>query len=621
MPNIINRISKPSPSIHKVISRSFILSMFFVLITVVIAALFFNQRNIQLIRQNNLQKEHEILGHLLEPAVSIEDSGEVLRLLSLSSDNNEFFAVINNTGEILLPDYKNMHLVQTLFHRNNLIDDCKNLQTTYRNLDGQYYWINCTPLTSNDPALNNSNLGILISYSKNVLLPTFSLVFYFSIMALTTLILALFWFRRILYQQLLKPLLILENLIVDKAKTPLTETTHLENIDNAPKEVLAIKHAFENVLSKLQSEYQQRTKTAKKTAILDIATRVAHDIRSPLVVMEITLHALVKDTQKEKVKMLKLAIQQVRDIANNLLEHYQGYINSMSGETYNILPDNKNLARPSLLQTIIGQVISQKRYEWTDKAYELDFTVSDETVAKWVCLSPNDLCRVLSNLLNNSYEAINENGIISVSLFIEENEVKLSIIDDGVGIPQDKIDAVLNGMSLKHPGEGFGLSSARNLMLSLQGNLELESKENIGTEIKLSFPCCEKPVWMPLNITLIQGGTVMVLDDDNSMQILWQYRLQAYNVTIKIFSSYEEAINWYNNLLLFENITFIVDYELSEQHNGLNFFNHIESSEYAYLITSHADEIMMQEAAEKADVWLIPKILANTIILNEINPI
>lgn len=96
--------------------------------------------------------------------------------------------------------------------------------------------------------------------------------------------------------------------------------------------------------------------------------------------------------------------------------------------------------------------------------------------------------RIISNLFNNSYEALTDKRLISVRLSVLDNKLKLEIEDTGKGIPENRIQDVLGGMSMKHSGLGFGLSGAIKLLKNWSGSLELASKLSKGTSITLLFP-------------------------------------------------------------------------------------------------------------------------------------
>jgi signal transduction histidine kinase len=97
------------------------------------------------------------------------------------------------------------------------------------------------------------------------------------------------------------------------------------------------------------------------------------------------------------------------------------------------------------------------------------------------------LFRLLSNLINNSFEA--QSSEIKLELSTEAEYIKLAIIDNGSGITPEVLSTLgTRGNSHgKSSGYGLGLSSAKEAVEASGGNLKIESKINIGTRVTLNL--------------------------------------------------------------------------------------------------------------------------------------
>ena len=239
-------------TIKNVIGRSFVLSTIAILAISIVGALYFNDQSIKIMEENNLQKTHEALSNFLVPAINIADITEVKRTLSLASDPNQFFSVINNSGDILLPDYSYIRLAESIY--NNKMPSCTNVKTGYHLIKGEKYWVTCSTLTTS--TLNQKkSVGILISFSKHKWILLNSLIFYFIGIILISLLLIIIWFRIVLHKRLLKPLIRLQEQIVAASKSPRDSTLHVDDIHKSPQEIIAIKDSFLMVLSDLKIQY------------------------------------------------------------------------------------------------------------------------------------------------------------------------------------------------------------------------------------------------------------------------------------------------------------------------------------------------------------------------------
>lgn len=223
-----------------------------------------------------------------------------------------------------------------------------------------------------------------------------------------------------------------------------------------------------------------------------LAASVAHDITSPLAVMEIILHAYSNELSANLSSTLKDSIQRIRNISYNLLEKYRNptYV-SISGQTHHGRRDTDTSQTPCpvFLPYITELAVSQKRLEWTAKPCEIMLNINLKENTGWILTAPETFKRVISNLLNNAYEALQTNRLIAITLSHHfDTFFSLSIDDTGCGIGSEQLPKALNGESFKHAGKGLGLSGAKAYIEALGGNLFIASREGEGTKIELLFP-------------------------------------------------------------------------------------------------------------------------------------
>ncbi len=470
-------------TIRSLVERSFIVAIFIILVATVILGFYLNQKDFQDKRNSNLQKIHSIMSNVILPALDVSEMIEVRRLLSLVSSHDEVFVVIDADYSILMPDYSKMFLVNSVINKDHVLDSCDKLNMLYQRVGSDEYWINCTVLMKEDAFLKKEYVGVLLSFSKNrrlVFSPTLLLSFGTIIFIFLFVFL---WFRQVLYRHLLKPLTILGNRIGDKAKSPFLDQSLIGEIKNAPNEIVTIKQVFERLLENLQMEYKSRIEVEKKSALCDLAVQVAHDIRSPLTVMEMTLSSLSKYIDEENISIQRESIKSVRDIANNLLNQYREPI--AHDADYGLFEDYDY--KLVCINSLIEKMILQKRQEWGNYPCDISYLASPDARLIHIKVNLNNIKRMISNLLNNAYEALHDNRFIKLELNVVNDNLIFNIYDSGIGIPEEKISSVLLGNSLKHHGAGLGLSVAKRYMQSIGGDLQLTSVFGSGTRVMLSF--------------------------------------------------------------------------------------------------------------------------------------
>ena len=109
----------------------------------------------------------------------------------------------------------------------------------------------------------------------------------------------------------------------------------------------------------------------------------------------------------------------------------------------------------------------------------------------------NRMIKVLSNIIMNSIDFCpKQDGLIKIILKKEKNYVRFSIIDNGTGIPQDKINSIFKKFyqvdtsnTRKHGGTGLGLSICKGIIQSHKGKIWAQSQLGQGTTINIEIPC------------------------------------------------------------------------------------------------------------------------------------
>lgn len=146
------------------------------------------------------------------------------------------------------------------------------------------------------------------------------------------------------------------------------------------------------------------------------------------------------------------------------------------------------------LETLIRECLStvHKRAEQAGTDVSL---ISDGVLPK-VRVDKRRLKQVLLNLLNNAIKFTGKGGGINVDVeALHNNELRIMVIDNGIGIANEDIESVFDmfgqvdgSLARKYEGAGLGLPLSRKLMEKHEGQLVLESKLGEGTRAILTLP-------------------------------------------------------------------------------------------------------------------------------------
>ena len=107
--------------------------------------------------------------------------------------------------------------------------------------------------------------------------------------------------------------------------------------------------------------------------------------------------------------------------------------------------------------------------------------------------NPGLLARAISNLISNAYRYGKDNGHIDVSLKKVEEQVVLTVSDDGIGIAEENIPKIFDRFyredsSRTQNGTGLGLSITKEIVQFHGGTIEVKSLLGIGSTFTVIFP-------------------------------------------------------------------------------------------------------------------------------------
>lgn len=278
--------------------------------------------------------------------------------------------------------------------------------------------------------------------------------------AIFTCLLTAIYLRLRLHTLLTKPLIATQNTISQLLEG--NRTTSLV----APKSVVEW-HKVEDSLQRLVQYLVVLERAEYEAGQLKTARQVAHDIRSPLSLLKIAIQVYTS-IPAEKRATMKAAVDRIEDIVASL---------SASPGDQNGLWD---------VHQLILEVVAEKKITApSDIEFSLEF---DGTKTEKAYLGPGQFKRIVSNVLNNSIEALAGEGRITIRVVAGPGLLLIQFLDTGNGISALQVDKVTEGLSVGKPhGQGLGLTHAREFVESWGGRLTLTSAEGIGTILTLTL--------------------------------------------------------------------------------------------------------------------------------------
>lgn len=224
-------------------------------------------------------------------------------------------------------------------------------------------------------------------------------------------------------------------------------------------------------------------KSEKMASVAEVAVGVAHEINNPLYIIKNYLE-LIKDEKmslqlKDKVNDIEKEVDRIVEIVTSLL----------SFSRIKELPENK-----VDLISIIEEVLLLLKHNLIQKKIKFDKNIPMNKVK--IIGDENRLKQFFINLINNSIEAVLDEGLIHIVLLLaaEKNAVEVRIIDNGYGIPEDvkyKIFDPFFSTKINKKNTGLGLSICQHIAKEHNGEISFSSIPGKETCFIAKFPICE----------------------------------------------------------------------------------------------------------------------------------
>ncbi len=237
-------------------------------------------------------------------------------------------------------------------------------------------------------------------------------------------------------------------------------------------------------MEKLQHDQDQKMNEMK----LRFFTNLSHEFRTPLTLILAPIKEMLGN--KEDYALSENAIRKIGIIQNNskrLLKLINQLLDFRKVESGNM--------QLHASKTDLNEFVYEVCHPFVDLAAinSIDFKIRGEIEDKEVWIDRDKIEIVLNNLVSNAFKYADEKAKIEVALFEEEDEVLLSVSDNGVGIPKAEIDNIFErfyrvGNKSGHGSSGIGLALAKRFAELHQGTINVVSTPNKHTEFTVSLP-------------------------------------------------------------------------------------------------------------------------------------
>lgn len=222
----------------------------------------------------------------------------------------------------------------------------------------------------------------------------------------------------------------------------------------------------------------------------DFIANVSHELRTPISMLQGYSEAIKDDIAETKEEKNELA-QIIYEEANRMGRLVNELLDLARMEAGHLTLDIEEVEVDPYLNKIY------KKFHGLAMEKSIQFDLINEIQEKYVCIDPDRMEQVLTNLIDNAIRHTDEDGIVKLVAKSTQEHFIFTVLDNGSGIvgedlpfiferfyKADKSRAKTNG----NTGTGLGLAIAKNIVEAAGGTINVHSKINEGTTFIVSLP-------------------------------------------------------------------------------------------------------------------------------------
>jgi signal transduction histidine kinase len=368
-------------------------------------------------------------------------------------------------------------------------------------------------------------------------------------------------------------------------------------------------------LDQYETKLQRRSAEA---AVGRLAAQIAHDLRSPMSTLKISLRQLrtqaIASTPalEAALNLLRLSGARLEAIVSDLLDRRMNRARQL-----------RRFSLHRALDELLGEMVAQP--------IAAGLTIEKKYFPRALPIigDRSQILRALENIFKNALEAMAtldrpEGHYLTVATEMQEGAVCIRIVDTGPGMSVDRREEILQGehCSGKAEGHGIGMQVVRDVVQSHGGRLDCFTGEGSGTTFIVLLPIRPKMAQqqavleegtdaMQIQIPYGATGPIVVIDDDPGMQEQWRIIIEAQGLTPEVYPCWE-AYNRCKQPIL--PAAAIIDYHFSNSAvDGPAIIERLRLRGIRHLVLCTADywKPSVKDLAARQKLILCPKPLAD----------
>jgi K+-sensing histidine kinase KdpD/CheY-like chemotaxis protein len=245
--------------------------------------------------------------------------------------------------------------------------------------------------------------------------------------------------------------------------------------------------------------YQSAVETAERLEEVDrlktqFLANMSHELRTPLNSIIGFSRVILKEIDGPLTDMQRTDLQTVYESGQHLLSLINNILDIVKIEAGKMEISIEEVDLKPIITSVMSTAVALVK----DKSVELQTSLPDDL--PFLRADSRRVRQVLLNLVGNSAK-FTEEGYIRVEAKSDEEEVIVSVVDSGIGIPEDKLEMIFEAFTQvdasstrRAGGTGLGLSICQSFVEMHGGRIWVESEANKGSTFSFALPIQGPPL-------------------------------------------------------------------------------------------------------------------------------
>ena len=264
------------------------------------------------------------------------------------------------------------------------------------------------------------------------------------------------------------------------------------NSDSKPYQYVAIRHditQLKQAEEKIRQQAAELQRAVQLSLIGEMVAGLAHEIKNPLAGIQGAVDILIRrraanDPEREALQGVRHEVQRIDATVRALLDRARP--RSITPTRTSLIEVTRRAVDLARAQIVGKPALDKSRIQFEPPEDDIVITVDELQVEDAVL-----------NLVINAIEAIDNDGLVVVSIRIAENtsdealsdEAVIEVTDDGRGISEENLKKIFNPFfTMTAGGTGLGLPAVRRIARLHGGRVEVKSEPGEGSTFTLHLP-------------------------------------------------------------------------------------------------------------------------------------